>query len=105
MEPKVGVSVFVRNNGGKFVLGKRLGSTGAGTWALPGGHLEFGESLETCAAREVLEETGLVVQDLQFLTVVNSVMHTEGRHYAVVFFGGYISEKDGEAYQPQVSIW
>ena len=44
----------------------RLGSHGAGTYALPGGHLEMGESWEACAAREVLEETGLEVSGLRF---------------------------------------
>ncbi|KAJ6013118.1 NUDIX hydrolase, partial [Penicillium canescens] len=102
MEPKVGVSVFVRNNRGEFVLGKRRGSIGAGTWGLPGGHLEFGESFETCAAREVLEETGLIVHDLRFLAVVNSVMHAEGKHYAVVFVEGYVSEAAGGAAQPRM---
>jgi 8-oxo-dGTP pyrophosphatase MutT (NUDIX family) len=74
------------------------------TWGLPGGHLEFGESFEACGAREVLEETGLIVHDLRFLAVVNSVMHAEGKHYAVVFVKGYVSEAEGAA-QPRVSIF
>ncbi len=56
--PLVGVGVIVIRNGG-ILLGKRIGSHGAGTWALPGGHLEYAERIEDCAAREVLEETGL----------------------------------------------
>ncbi|KAI2915344.1 hypothetical protein CBS147343_3044 [Aspergillus niger] len=63
MNPRVGVGVFVINHKGQLVLGQRKSSHGAGTWALPGGHLEFNESFEDCAAREVLEETGLNMKD------------------------------------------
>lgn len=57
--PRVGVGVFVLNSQGYILLGKRLGSHGSGTLALPGGHLELHESFEECAIREVLEETGI----------------------------------------------
>lgn len=42
-----------------MLLGKRAGSHGDGTWAPAGGHLEFGESIEACARREVRQATGL----------------------------------------------
>ncbi|EPQ26980.1 uncharacterized protein PFL1_05615 [Pseudozyma flocculosa PF-1] len=57
--PRVGVGVLVLNERGRILLGKRTGSHGAGTLALPGGHLELHESFEDCAIREVLEETGI----------------------------------------------
>lgn len=75
-----------------------------GTWALPGGHLEFGESFEICAEREVLEETGLKITDVHFLTAVNSVMEDENKHYVTIFMGAYAREKE----DPKVSfiaIW
>src|SRR4051794_5923175 len=82
--PLVGVGVFVRHNG-KILLGKRRGSHGAGTWALPGGHLEFGEELEACVRREVLEETGLTVRDIRFGALTNDVFADEVQHYVTIF--------------------
>ncbi|KAJ5832949.1 NUDIX hydrolase [Penicillium riverlandense] len=99
MQPGIGIGVFVYNAEGKFILGKRQGSIGAGTWALPGGHLEIGESFEDCAAREVREETGLDTQGLEFLTATNSVMAKEGKHYVTIFMGAYLSDKSA---QPQL---
>ncbi|KAM0711680.1 hypothetical protein Q7P35_001047 [Cladosporium inversicolor] len=94
MQPqvRVGVGAFILSSSSThnpsnptFLLGKRLGSHGAGTYALPGGHLEFGETPEECAAREILEETGLEVKNLRFLTATNDVMQEEGKHYVTMF--------------------
>jgi 8-oxo-dGTP pyrophosphatase MutT (NUDIX family) len=38
-------------------------------WGIPGGYMELGEAPEEAAKREVLEETGLIVKDLQLLNV------------------------------------
>ncbi|KAH9825961.1 hypothetical protein Tdes44962_MAKER03885 [Teratosphaeria destructans] len=81
----VGVFVFQSHDDNHFVIGRRKGSSGAGTYALPGGHLEHGESFEDCAIREVKEETGLDVDDVRFLTAVNSVFSETGKHYVTVF--------------------
>ncbi|OJJ47335.1 hypothetical protein ASPZODRAFT_65423 [Penicilliopsis zonata CBS 506.65] len=91
MDPRVGVGVFLFNATGQFIIGQRKNSHGAGTLALPGGHLEYGESFEACAARETLEETGLVVdeKDISFFTTTNDVM-PGGKHYVTVFVGGRV---------------
>jgi 8-oxo-dGTP diphosphatase len=82
--PRVGVAALVRHEG-KILLGKRRGSHGAGMWAAPGGHLEYGESLEDGVRREVLEETGLAVENVRFGAITNDVFEREGRHYLTVF--------------------
>ncbi|MEO7065274.1 MAG: NUDIX hydrolase [Rhodanobacter sp.] len=82
--PLVGVGVIVVRNG-LLLLGQRMGSHGAGTWALPGGHLEFGESVAQCAAREVREETGLELEVIRPGPYTNDVFASEGKHYVTLF--------------------
>jgi ADP-ribose pyrophosphatase YjhB (NUDIX family) len=57
-----------------------------GEYALPGGHLEYGESFEACAVRELEEETGISVPAAsgRFAHAVNSVF-PGGAHYVTVF--------------------
>jgi 8-oxo-dGTP diphosphatase len=74
------------------IAGVRRSSHGAGSLALPGGHLEFGEGWAACAAREVMEETGLAVPlgDLRMLHVTNDVMEGENKHYVTIFMGATV---------------
>eukprot|EP00026_Physarum_polycephalum_P022268 Phypoly_transcript_26196.p1 GENE.Phypoly_transcript_26196~~Phypoly_transcript_26196.p1 ORF type:complete len:138 (+),score=15.54 Phypoly_transcript_26196:81-494(+) len=82
--PRVGVGVIVGLNG-KILLGLRKGSHGQNTWALPGGHLEFGETPAQCATRELLEETALVAEQVEKGPWVNAVFQKEGLHYITIF--------------------
>ena len=83
-KPKVGVGVIVIKDN-KVLLGKRKGSHGEGSWCFPGGHLEFNESLENCAKREVLEETGIKIKNIRFETITNDIFKEEGTHYITIF--------------------
>lgn len=83
--PRIGVGVFILNPKNEFVFGKRKGSHGTGTWALPGGHLELYESFEECARREVLEETGLEIEGIKLLTSTNSPRIDGYKHYVTIF--------------------
>ena len=69
--PRVGTGVMIMKDG-KVLLGKRKGSHGAGEYAWPGGHIDYMESFEDCAKREVMEETGMEVEDIHFLRVMNT---------------------------------
>lgn len=81
---RVGVAVVIIRDG-KILLGERIGSHGANTWATPGGHLEMGEEIAACAIRETLEETGLKVSDVSQLGFSNDVFNPLNKHYVTLY--------------------
>jgi len=80
---KIGVNIFLIKDG-QILLGKRLSKAGFGTWGLPGGHLEPGENLAEAAKRELYEETGIKVSQLEFLQLINNPEQDE--HYIQINF-------------------
>jgi mutator protein MutT len=85
--PKVGVGVFIFDEHERFLMGRRSGSHCDGQWALPGGHVELGETCAEAAAREVKEEIGLHIdpQNAVIITVVDDIFKKEGLHYVTVY--------------------
>ncbi len=97
MEPRVGIGVFVIRNG-KFLMGHRKGSHGSGTWSIPGGHMEFGETFEQTAQREVMEETGMKIDNVRFGAVTNDVFSSDNKHYVTVWV-----LSDWAEYEPSIT--
>jgi len=58
---RVGVGAVVIRDG-KVLLVERERDPGKGQWAIPGGSVEIGETLQAAAEREILEETGIVIR-------------------------------------------
>ncbi|MGE0395046.1 MAG: NUDIX hydrolase [Vicinamibacterales bacterium] len=85
--PYVGVGGVIVDDG-RVVLIKRRFEPLAGEWSLPGGNLEVGETLEAAVAREMEEETGLVVEVGPVIEVFDRIMRdAEGRvrfHFVLV---------------------
>jgi|SRR3989338_4338265 len=65
-------------------MGRRLNCAGEGKYGVPGGYLEFGESLIAAAKRELKEETGLVADEMKFISIINQP-HTETGHHYIQF--------------------
>jgi 8-oxo-dGTP diphosphatase len=102
--PLVGISVLVVKNG-RLLLGRRRGSHGAGEYACPGGHLEHLESFQVCAAREVLEETGLQIETPRFLRVLNATQYAP-KHYVDIAFVAEWKAGEPEVREPdKVDRW
>ncbi len=83
--PLVGVGAVVVDKG-RVLLVRRGREPLKGQWSIPGGLLEIGESLTGGVAREVLEETGLVVETMELIELLDRI-HREGDrvryHYVI----------------------
>ena len=58
---------------GELLLIRRGRGAGVGLWSIPGGRVEFGESLVAAVQREVAEETGIVVSEWRYVGHVERI--------------------------------
>jgi 8-oxo-dGTP diphosphatase len=104
---KVGVGVALIDRADRVLLGKRKGSHGQGQWALPGGHLEYAESFEDCALRELEEEIGTEVKynGLHVVSVIN-MMDYLPKHYVDIGMMAYYDGGEPKIMEPhKVESW
>lgn len=67
--PKIAVDVVIHDSAKGILLVKRKYDPFAGFWALPGGMVKYGETVEHAAMREVMEETGVLVSLIALIGV------------------------------------
>jgi 8-oxo-dGTP diphosphatase len=83
-------AVVFRKNGNKLevLLIQRKHTPFAGKWALPGGFVDMDETVEQAVVRELEEETGLKMENLQQLFTFSEIgRDPRGRTVSVTFFG------------------
>ncbi|OGY55506.1 MAG: hypothetical protein A2912_06140 [Candidatus Buchananbacteria bacterium RIFCSPLOWO2_01_FULL_40_23b] len=96
-KPSIAVGVLITNKNGEVFLGKS--PKWGGKWIVPGGHLEYGESLIDCAEREIQEELGITLDrdSIQFHQVQEEIFspefHNPRKHF---IFINYVASFSGE---------
>ncbi len=98
--PRIGVSACVWRDG-KVLLVERGKDPWKGKWSLPGGGLEFGETVREAAQRELGEETGVAADLAKLVDIDDAIMRdAAGRpilHYSIVCFTGHWLKGEAEA--------
>jgi 8-oxo-dGTP diphosphatase len=88
--PILGVGAVIWNDRQEIVLIRRGKAPRRDQWSIPGGHLEWGESLHDAILREVLEETGLTVAIAGLIDTVDLITRDQKgeatRHYVLIDF-------------------
>ncbi len=107
--PVIGVGAVVIRDG-RILLVKRGQPPGEGLWAIPGGVLELGETLQQAAVREILEETGLVIEAGEPIHTFDLIHRdSAGRvhyHYVIVDLRGtYLSGEIRPADDAKEAAW
>ena len=80
--PSLTADIFIHDDNLNFILIKRKNDPFKDYWALPGGFVEYGESVENAARREAKEETSINVE-LESLVNVYSKLDRDPRGHTV----------------------
>jgi 8-oxo-dGTP diphosphatase len=92
--PQLAVSAAIFRDG-KILLVRRARAPGKGSYSLPGGRVEFGESLHTALNREVDEETGLRIEIVGFAGWREVLPAAGGGgHYLIMSFAARWASKE-----------
>ena len=107
--PIVGIGIVVIK-GDQVLLCQRAKPPNLGSWTLPGGAQELGETCEQAARRELLEECGLEVGPLHFCAHVDTIRRDDdGRvrfHYTILDFAAHwVAGEPVAASDVSAAVW
>ena len=87
--PRVGSALLVRDEANRILLGKRNKDPLRGSWVIPGGKIHAFESIADAAARELQEETGLIVEVGDHFNVYE-IINPPNEHRIVIYSWGIV---------------
>jgi ADP-ribose pyrophosphatase YjhB (NUDIX family) len=82
--PRIGSALLVRDEANRILLGKRNKDPQRGSWVIPGGKIHAFESIAEAAARELREETGLIVEVGEHFDVYE-IVNPPSEHRIVIY--------------------
>ena len=97
-EFRVGTGVMIFKDE-KVLIGKRKSKLGEGDYSFPGGHLEHNESIVDGIKRETMEECGLKIKNIEFLSIAN-IRNYPPRHYIGFGFTAEILSGEPKVMEP-----
>ena len=97
----VGAGAVIMNDNDEILLLLRNKEPEAGCWSIPGGAIEFFETLEDAIVREVKEEVGVIAEVIDLLGVTNHIIPEEGLHWVTTPFLVKIKEGIPTNLEPQ----
>ncbi|WP_458454593.1 NUDIX domain-containing protein [Methanobrevibacter sp.] len=84
--PSITTDIFIFDDEFNFILIKRKNDPFKDCWALPGGFVEYGESVESSAIREAKEETSIDVELIDLVNVYSQPDRDPRGHTITVAF-------------------
>jgi len=95
--PSITVDCVVFDDLDRLLLIRRRNPPFAGQFALPGGFVDYGETTEAAARRELLEETGLTAKDLRLIGVYSDPQRDPRGHTISIAYRVSIERGDAKA--------
>lgn len=103
-DPKVAAAVLIEQDS-RVLLVRRVNEPHRGLWTLPAGFVNAGEDPAEAAARECLEETGLIVKIKNVLDVIAGREHERGADFIIVYSAIVISGEMSPADDADAVEW
>lgn len=101
--PRLAVDIIITHED-KVLLIKRRNPPFAGMWALPGGMVEYGETVEDAAKREALEETGIKVSNLTLVGVYSDPSRDPRGHVVSICFKAEVCGETKPKPEPRADV-
>ena len=95
--PSLTVDIFIYNENHEFILIQRKNPPFEGSWALPGGFVDYGEKTEDAAIREAKEETSIDIGSVELFNVYSDPDRDPRRHTVSIIYLAHGNFDDAKA--------